>query len=171
MLLNLLLIIVLIICVVTDLKSRKIYNKVIFPSLLLALTLNILFHGWSGLQDSLLGFLLGLGILLIPYMMGGMGAGDVKLLALIGAIMGPAFVFSTTIYIALLGGVFGIVILLVRSGIFQNLKSTITALRGITYGIKPELILKKGLKTKFPYGVAIAGGALLAFFINGVAFL
>ncbi|MFD1637682.1 A24 family peptidase [Evansella tamaricis] len=162
--------IVLVVCVFTDLKNRKIYNIVIFPSLLLAIVFNVFLHGWTGLLDSLLGFLLGFGILLIPYLMGGMGAGDVKFLALIGAIMGPAFVFSTTIYMALLGGVIGLIILLFRGGFIHNMKSFFQALWGIKYGIKPEMGFKSRMNTTFPYGVAIAGGAFLTFILHGVVF-
>lgn len=171
MLLNSLLIVVLIICVATDLKSRKIYNKVIFPSLILAVLLNTVFYGLSGLYDSLLGFLLGFGILLIPYLMGGMGAGDVKLLALIGAFTGPVFVLSSAIYMALLGGLVGIGILIYRSGLFSSFRNLFATIRSIRYGIKPKFNIKNGLNAKFPYGVAIAGGAIVTLFVNGAVLL
>ncbi|MFZ3577020.1 A24 family peptidase [Virgibacillus sp. DJP39] len=170
--LNLLLIIVLVICVITDLKSRKIYNNVIFPSLLLAFLLNGILLGWSGLFSSLLGFSCGLVILLIPYLMGGMGAGDVKLLALIGAIKGSSFVFISAIYMGFIGGLIGLIILLLRKGAFQRLKSITYSISGITYGMRIPLGLdKEGLESTYPYGLAIAGGAALAFFLNGAVLL
>ncbi|RKQ33260.1 A24 family peptidase [Oceanobacillus halophilus] len=170
--LNILLLTVLIISVITDLKSRKIYNNVIFPSLLLAFVLNGIFDGWSGLLSSFLGFLAGLGVLLIPYLMGGMGAGDVKLLALVGAIKGASFVFMASIYMALIGGLIGLIILLFRKGFFQRIKSIIFSLSSIRYGIKVPMGLdKEVLHTTYPYGVAIAGGAVLTFMFNGVTLL
>ncbi|WP_156290351.1 A24 family peptidase [Oceanobacillus salinisoli] len=166
--LNGLLLLVLAISVVTDLRSRKIYNKVIFPSLLLAFLLHGIFDGWSGLLSSFLGFLTGLGILLIPYLMGGMGAGDVKLLALVGAIKGASFVFMASIYMALIGGLIGVIILLFRKGFFHRIKSIIFSISSIRYGIKVPLGLdKEALQTTYPYGVAIAGGAVMAFMLNG----
>ncbi|WP_088036689.1 prepilin peptidase [Evansella clarkii] len=172
MLLNILLFSVLIICLITDLKSRKIYNKVIFPSLLLALLLNVILHGWSGLTGSLLGFAAGLGILLIPYLMGGMGAGDVKLLALIGAIKGASFVFATAILMGVIGGLIGLGIILFRKGFLQRMKSVFYTICGMKYGMKlRDAVGNEGLKKTYPYGVAIAGGAFAAFFLNGVNFL
>lgn len=166
---NYLLFIILCICVVTDLKSRKIYNIVIFPSYILALVINTIINGWSGIAFSLLGFLCGFALLLIPYLMGGMGAGDVKLLALIGALKGASFVFITSIYMAIIGGVIGLLILLFRKGVFTMMKSIIISLCGIRYGLKiPIWIDKSGLQKTYPYGVAIAGGAILTFVLDGV---
>lgn len=171
-LINGLLLIVLLICVVTDLKNRKIYNNVIFPALLLAFLMNGIFHGWSGLLDSLIGFLTGLGILLIPYLMGGMGAGDVKLLALVGAAKGASFVFVAAIYMGLVGGLIGLLVFLFRKGLFNRLKAVVFSLCGIRYGLKIPLAVEgDGLQATIPYGVAIAGGAVLAYIVNGVALL
>ncbi|MDG5790057.1 prepilin peptidase [Evansella sp. AB-P1] len=169
LLLNVLLFCVLIICTFTDLRSRKIYNKVIFPSLVLALLINGVLLGWQGIWSSLLGFSLGLGILLIPYLLGGMGAGDVKLLALIGAIHGVSFVFATAVYMALIGGVIGLCILIFRKGFLQRIKSFFYTLVGLKLGMKPSVPLNK--RIAFPYGVAIAVGAFLAFFLQGVELL
>lgn len=168
MLLNGLLFIALTISVITDLKTRKIYNKVVFPSLLLAFLLNGILFSWSGLLDSLLGFLTGFAILLIPYLMGGMGAGDVKLLALVGAAKGASFVFLSAIYMGIIGGIIGLFIFLFKKGIFNRIKLAIYSLCGIRYGIKIPLALNKdGLKATFPYGVAIAGGVVLTYMLKG----
>ncbi len=163
MLFNLILIIVLIVCVITDVRKRLIYNKVIFPALILSFLLHLFFNGWSGLGTSLLGFLIGFGILLIPYFMGGMGAGDVKLLALIGALKGPAFVVNTSIYMALLGGVIALGILIFSGGAVKRFRYYISWLYAKKSGLKVPLALtKESMKTSYPYGVAIAGGAILS---------
>ncbi|MDC3413650.1 A24 family peptidase [Terrihalobacillus insolitus] len=163
---------ILIICVITDVKSRKIYNKVIFPSLLLGIILNGILFGWTGVTTSLLGFLTGFAILLIPYLMGGMGAGDVKLLALIGAFQGTSFVFATAIYMAVIGGIVGLLVLFFRIGLSGRLKQMAYLLCGIRYGIKPSFLpFKEGLQTTYPYGVAIAGGAITTMMVHGVVSL
>ncbi|MBM6619513.1 A24 family peptidase [Bacillus suaedaesalsae] len=168
MLFNLLLLFVLSICLITDLKSRKIYNIVIFPSLLLTFLLHFISDGFAGLGFSFLGFIVGFSILLIPYFLGGMGAGDVKLLALIGAMKGMQFVIVTSIYMALLGGLIGLLVLLFRKGALQRVRSIIYSLSGIRSGVRIPLYLdKEGLKTTYPYGVAIAGGAALSLFYKG----
>ncbi|MDQ0256987.1 prepilin peptidase CpaA [Evansella vedderi] len=174
MFLNLLLITVLIICIVTDLKSRKIYNKVIFPALLLALLLNTVEFGLAGLGSSVVGFFVGLGILIIPYLMGGMGAGDVKLLALVGAIKGVSFVLITAVYMAIIGGGIGLCILLFRKGFLYRIRTFLFSLITLRLktGIKPSLGLDNNtLKKTYPYAVAIAGGAFMAFLWNGVVLL
>lgn len=168
MIINSLLIIVLVICLVTDLKSRRIYNKVIFPSLLLTFFIHAFTSIGSGIMFSLLGFLTGLGILFIPYMLGGMGAGDVKLLALIGAMKGTAFVVYTGIYMALIGGLIALGILFFRKGVFTRLKSIIYSIAGIKHGVRIPLgIDKDALQATYPYGVAIVGGAFICLFARG----
>lgn len=169
---DILLCLVLIICVVTDLKERKIYNKVIYPTLLLTLVIHIITSGFEGLTTSVLGFFVGLGILLIPYLMGGIGAGDVKLLALIGAMKGSMFVLVTAIYMALLGGLLALMVILFRRGVLTRLKSILYSLSGIRQGVKvPLTIAKEDYKATYPYGVAIAGGAFLSFLLSGVSLI
>lgn len=164
---NLLLYAVLFICVITDLKSRKIYNKIIFPSLLFAFVFHLIFVGWNGLLFSIIGFFTGLGILLIPYLMGGIGAGDVKLLALIGALKGASFVFTTAIYMGILGGLIALSILFFRKGVIKRMTGILYSVCGIRYGFKIPLgIWKEDYKTTYPYGLAIAGGAMLSFWIS-----
>ncbi|MBM7572612.1 A24 family peptidase [Aquibacillus albus] len=170
MLINILLFIILLTCVITDLKSRKIYNHVIFPSLVLALLFHFFTGGFSGLGHSLLGLLTGFAILLIPYLMGGMGAGDVKLLAVIGAIKGVSFVLAAAVYMAIIGAAIGLAIMLFRRGAFQRMRVLVYSLCGMKYGVKifPS---QESLQATYPYGVAIAGGTMMAFFVNGVQFL
>ncbi|GEL77987.1 A24 family peptidase [Tenuibacillus multivorans] len=164
-LIDLLLFAVLVISFLTDLKQRKIYNKVLFPALILALLLHPIFSGFDGIKSSILGLLLGFGILLIPYLMGGMGAGDVKLLAVIGAIKGPAFVFATAVYMALLGGLIGIALIVLRKDFFKRLYYAFSNMRYGMQLLKPD---KETMQRTFPYGVAIVGGACLTFFLEGV---
>lgn len=162
MLLDIILIVVLFICLITDLKERKIYNKVIFPSLILAILLNIIFNGFEGLKFSLFGFFIGLAILLIPYFLGGMGAGDVKLLALIGAIKGSIFVLNTAIYMALLGGAIAILVIIFQKQTIDFIKSLFLWIFSLFSGIKYKLEFpSSSLSKKFPYGVAIVGGAII----------
>ncbi|MGJ9457688.1 A24 family peptidase [Oceanobacillus sp. CF4.6] len=163
------LIIILLICLITDIKNRMIYNKVIYPALLITFIYHFTTGGWEGLSHSFIGFLIGFGLLLIPYFMGGMGAGDVKLLALIGAIKGSAFVFQSFIYIAIIGALMAIAIILFRRGM---LKSMIYFLSSLKNGVVLKGGISRGsLTATYPYGVAIVGGAFLLLFIQGVSFL
>lgn len=161
---NAILIMILVICLITDIKERKIYNKVIFPGLLIAVAGSAVMNGWEGVTQSMLGFLTGLGILLIPYLLGGMGAGDVKLLALIGAFKGTMFVLNTALFMALVGGLIALGILLFRKGLIKRL---IYAFATRRYGLKISLIDKESMKATYPYGVAIVAGAFISFIAKG----
>lgn len=168
MILNAILIVVLIICIFTDLKKRKIYNKVIFPALFTALFFQLITGGWDAFIIALIGFLVGLSILLIPYLLGGMGAGDVKLLALIGACKGTVFVLNTAIFMALLGGIIALFVLLFRKGIIERMKGFLYFMHGRRYGLKMPLPIRNdNLSATYPYGVAIAGGAFISLFGKG----
>ena len=169
---NLVLMGVIILCVITDLRSRRIYNKVIFPGLCIAFASHLFLGGWGRLQYSVMGFFVGLFILLLPYLFGGMGAGDVKLLALIGALKGTTFVLHTAIYMAIAGALLALLVLLVQGKLFSLLQSLSYAFLNWRHGIKASGFLKKGaLSATYPYGLAIALGAVISLVLEGRGFL
>jgi prepilin peptidase CpaA len=163
-----LLIILLSICLFTDIKSRKIYNNVLLPVLFLALILQVFLHGWIGLFSSFLGLIVGFAILLIPYMMKGMGAGDVKLMAVIGAIQGPLFILTTAVYMAVIGGVVASLLILYRLIKSKQWISLFHHTSLMTYGMKLAVIRSHSSNQTFPYGVAIVGGACCTMLFQGV---
>jgi len=163
-----LLIILLSICLFTDIKSRKIYNNVLLPVLFLALILQVILNGWIGLTSSLLGLVVGFAILLIPYMMKGMGAGDVKLMAVIGAIQGPLFILTTAVYMAVIGGILALLLIVFR---LIRSKQWLTLLHRnslMTYGMKLAVVRSHSSNQTLPYAVAIVGGALCSLLFQGV---
>ncbi|MBR0575254.1 prepilin peptidase [Proteiniclasticum sp. BAD-10] len=107
---NLILILLLAAAVFWDLKLRKIPNKITVPAALLGFLLFLFAEGGKGASQSALGFLLGLVIFLILYGFGGMGAGDVKLMAAVGALKGPEFVLRAALATALAGGLMALVV-------------------------------------------------------------
>ena len=70
---DLLLSAVLLICLYTDIKYKKIYNVVTLPAVLVAIIANLYLHGLNGGIDSVKGLVFGLGLLFIPFVMGGLG--------------------------------------------------------------------------------------------------
>ncbi|NDI36372.1 A24 family peptidase [Chengkuizengella sediminis] len=169
MYLNACLIVILIISVITDLKSRKIYNVVIFPGILLAFFSHLISGGFQPFFYSILSCFVGLLILLIPYFMGGIGAGDVKLLALVGAFKGITFVFFTAIYMSIIGGVLSLIVLLFKKGAKQKLKFIFYFLYGWKNGIRIPLSLQKNsISGTVPYGLAIAGGVVWNWIRGGI---
>lgn len=116
--------------VLSDLKSRKIPNYVTFPLMLYGLAYHGISSGLTGLGHSFLGILAGIGIFIIPYIFGGMGAGDAKLMGGAGALIGAkGAVISATLSI-FAGFAYAVILLVFYSkyGI-SFLKRTATAIR------------------------------------------
>lgn len=80
---------ILAISTLTDVTGNRIPNVLLLPALVLAIALQVVFGGFDGLLSAFGGLGLGLALLLPLYTAGGMGAGDVKLLGVIGAFLGP----------------------------------------------------------------------------------
>ena len=87
-----------------DILTGKIPNWLTYPACVFGVCLAGLSTSWPGLVDSVLGLTLGFGPFFALYLMGGMGGGDVKLMAAVGAMMGVDFVLNAMITSILVGG-------------------------------------------------------------------
>src|SRR2546425_11393857 len=76
-------------CVIADVRTRRIPNAISGSAVLLGITLNTAYQGTAGLLESLAGLGVTMGVLLWPFAMGGIGGGDVKMMGAIGALLGP----------------------------------------------------------------------------------
>jgi prepilin peptidase CpaA len=159
--------IVLAIATFTDLRSRRIPNWLVFPFLLAGIVVSAWLHGWHGIGQSLAGF--GLGTLLfgILYVMGGMGMGDVKLCAAIGAWIGPRQLITALVLTGVAGGIMA-ACWAIAGGFLGELFS---GSGDLIFGFKdrgirphPELVLDNPATRKLPYAPAIAIGTLFSFF-------
>ncbi len=103
--------------VVTDVRWLQIYNWLTFPALLSGLAWQLAVAGPSGLMDGLLGVLIAFGVLLIPFMIGAMGAGDVKLMSALGAWVGASFASVILLVACLLTGAASVIALVRRGGL------------------------------------------------------
>ena len=143
---------------VFDLRQRRIPNTLTVPAMLAGIAIHTARSGWDGFTFSLLGLAVGGGVLLIFFVFGGMGAGDVKLLAGIGALGGFRFTISVLVLTGVAGGIMAIGKL-----IAWHRRPSVTAEH-----LKPSEFLadsKVGdspLKETMPYGVAIAVGTLVS---------
>ncbi len=158
MLITVVVIYLLVICAIDTLYS-KIPNFCNLALLLAGLTYNTYQAGLPGLWQSSLGFLVGLSLLLIPYLLGGIGGGDVKALAALGTLLGPIVIFQVFLYIGLVGGLLAILHYLCQRSLWQKITSTGRALIAFagtndTRCIRPE----NTEKLRFPYASAIAFG-------------
>ena len=97
--------------VATDLRSHRIPNLLLLPALSLALMLHTLTGGTDGLIAAATGLTLGLAVLLPFYSVGGMAAGDVKLLGVVGSFVGPWAAVVSGLATMMVGAVFGIAVI------------------------------------------------------------
>ncbi len=151
----------------TDLRSRRIPNWLVLPFLLTGIVVSVWMQGWHGLGQSLSGALLGLVIYGVLFWMGGMGAGDVKLCAAIGAWIGPQQLILALVITGMVGGV-----MVFCWAVFGGfLKELFTGAGNLAFGWTdrgglrdPEMVIANPLKRKMPYAPAIAIGTLISFF-------
>lgn len=146
---------------VLDLLYRRLPNSLTFGSALLALAYALYTHGMSGLLTSAAGWLVGTALLLPFFLLGGMGAGDVKLLAGIGAWLGPEGALWAGLYAMIAGGVMAIVVAAAIGqlrAVGANLYLLLAHWR--VSGIKPlpAVTLAAGRSVRLPYALAIAAG-------------
>ncbi|MCA1065263.1 A24 family peptidase [Rossellomorea aquimaris] len=149
----------LIVSFITDLKNRKILNIITFPSILFGLSYYSITQGWGGFFFSGTGFLVGAGTLLLPFLLGGMGAGDVKLMGAIGALMGSAFTLKAFVVISVIGGVISICLIVKKKGLMDSLRA-LYIFPTLLAGSKGIFHMKAdtGTSIMFPYGVPIVLG-------------
>ncbi|MBO8128022.1 MAG: prepilin peptidase [Peptococcaceae bacterium] len=159
-LIDLLMLALLVICLITDLRSRKIYNPVVLVFIVVGLVYHLVDEGWAGVLFSLQGLAVGMLLLIIPFVMGKMGAGDVKLLGAVGALQGPAFVFHAFLASAIAGGVLA-VITLARKRMAARVLQTL----GFSFIYRVPLSgWESGVY--IPYGVAVFVGTLAYYFLG-----
>lgn len=142
-----------------DLLAHRIPNRLTGPLLVAGILFQIVKSGWSGIPDALLGALIGLALLLPFYVMRAMGAGDVKLLAALGTLLGPYWSFVAGIETLIAGGLFGIAY--VASGAAR----AALLRRGIPWRLRLHYAGVRAMemrRERFPYAIAIAAGAICA---------
>lgn len=152
--------------VVTDLRNGLVYNWLTLPAAGLGLLLGGWQAGWWGLWTALAGVLVGGGLLLVPFLLGALGGGDVKLLAAVGALGGPAFALKVAVYACLVGGAWALVVMLVKGCLWEGLANLGRLLRGLVVpGLRPAPPQSLGLPG-IPFAVCLAAGALWARFFD-----
>lgn len=153
--------VILVIAAYTDIVSQKIPNVLILPAVIVGIGYHALTYGFLGVTFSLAGLAAGFGLLILFYLMGGMGAGDVKLMAAVGAVLGAKGVFFSFLFTALYGGLYSLVIILVYrqmfQGFFKDLYNTLLTFLLIKR-YNPVRVVESKNKPRLCYGVAIALG-------------
>lgn len=125
------------VAVIEDIRRLKIPNWITYPTMLLAVVGHTATGNADGLLFSVGGLATGIGLFIIPYLMGGMGAGDAKLMGAVGAIFGPKGIVLTSIMVILVGGVYGTILLAL------NRRYAVSFVRRLSATIKMLLISKR----------------------------
>ena len=148
---------------VIDLRAQRIPNLLTLPSILAALIYHTLLGGTSGLYFSLCGLAAGIGVLIIPYLLGGMGAGDAKLMGAVGAFVGAQGVFISFLLTAVAGGIYALLLLVARRRHFKGfIRSKLETLKTsiLTRQYIPDAMPEKEPRLRLCYGLAIALGSI-----------
>jgi len=146
-----------------DYRTRRIPNVLTFGAAGAALVYGALTGGLTGLGWSAAGWAVGCLLFLPWFALGGMGAGDVKLLAALGAWLGPGQVVWLALYAALAGGVFAVVVTLARGylgAMFRNLWLLLMYWRVVGVRPHPAMTLATGRGPRLPYAFPITAGAV-----------
>lgn len=161
------------ICLVTDLAERKIYNVVVLAGSLAALGLNVWQQGFlPGVQNTFSGFFTGILLLLIPFILGGIGAGDVKMLGMVGAFLGSSLVLHVMLASAVAGGIFALFVMARERCLPRRLNNTFRA-------IWCTIVLRKAVylqslqdpeqeRQSIPYGAAITTGVIIIYIMGSM---
>lgn len=147
----------------TDLQSRKIYNWLTFPAMIVGIALSLYMGGLAGAQSSVIGFFVGSAIFLVGFLIGAMGAGDVKLMAAVGAWMGWPATVAAVLYVTVVGGIVSLVAAALNGQLVKLFKNIYWFFVGMLLpGGKADAALTDSAAAPIPYGVSIAIGVVLA---------
>jgi prepilin peptidase CpaA len=133
----------------TDQRSHRIPNVLVLAVLASGLILQAAAHGLSGIGVAMAGIVTGFGVFLVPYLMKGMAAGDVKLLAAIGAYLGP-------LPVLLAGGIATVAAATIAGSLiaYQRYQGT-------------SMTVEQMLTHRFPFAAAIAIGVGCVLILKG----
>lgn len=150
-----------------DLKTRRIPNWLSLSGVLLGVALRTFLGEWDGLWVSLEGLGLAFAIYFVLYLLHGMGAGDVKLMAAVGAVAGPGGWILILILTCLAGAVAGLLIVAAKGRFrrtFENILVILISLRHgqLPYKENPQLDVRSGEGLRLPHAVMIAFGTFVA---------
>jgi prepilin peptidase CpaA len=152
-----------------DLRTRRIPNLLTLGGAAAALVYWASLEGFTAVGVSAAGWGAGLAIFLPLFLLGGLGAGDVKLMACLGAWLGPSQALWTAIYGAIAGGIFALIVALftgyLRTAV-DNVYILLVHFRVAGVRPHPELTLARGKGPRLPYALPILAGAIAAMWLH-----
>lgn len=163
----------LVVAAVIDGWKLKVPNLITFPMIASGWIYSLAFFGWEGLGYSLVGTVVGLALLMPAYAIGGMGAGDVKLLAGVGAWVWGTVTFYAFCVSAVIGAVIAVGMVLYQKAWAKHRDQFWMILGEIAVIRNPEQLAtiaaeRKSSMLLLPYGIPIAIGTILYFAWTGM---
>jgi prepilin peptidase CpaA len=154
---------------IADVTTRRIPNVLTFGAAAAALIIHAATGGMSGVAHATLGWLVGAALFFPLFALRGLGAGDVKLLAAVGAWLGPVAIVLTALYAAIAGGVMAVVVGLFHSYLrtaFRNLGRLLWSwwLGGVRP--VPDLTLEEARGPRLAYALPITVGAMVMLWLR-----
>lgn len=152
-----------------DLRRRRIPNWLTFGAAIAGLVYRTYVGGAAGLTDAATGWFVGAALFFLPFALGGLGAGDVKLLAALGAWFGFSDAIWLALYTGVVGGVIALVVALFRGYLRQALANVgllLTHWRVAGLRALPELTIHHGQGPKLAYGVSIFLGTVVTIWLR-----
>ena len=146
---------------ITDVRTRRIPNRLTYSAMVAGLVLQGILHGWKGLLLSVEGCLLFGGVFLLFYLVRAMGAGDVKLAAALGSIVGISATVPVMFATACAGAALAVCFMVLSGRVVETLRNTlwVTGFH-IQHGLQvhPVVNLDNPVGGRMPYGLAFAAG-------------
>lgn len=154
-----------------DIRYRRIPNALSAAGAVAGLAVNLYLSGWRGLALSAAGLALGFGVYLILYLAHAMGAGDVKLMAALGAIAGPAGWLRITALTWFAGAIFALLLAVFRRRLWTTLWNVAFIAREwlshrAPYLTREDLDVQSEKAMRLPHGVSIAAGVMAAILLS-----
>jgi prepilin peptidase CpaA len=154
---------------VPDLRTRRIPNALTFGAALTALLFHGVTGGWSGLLGAIGGWLLGAALFFPIFALRGMGAGDVKLLAAVGAWLGPAQVIWVALITSVAGGILGLAVSFgygYGMTAIRNVSALLLHWRVVGLRPLPQVTLEVAGGPRLAYAIPIAVGTMVTLWLK-----
>jgi len=147
---------------ILDVRSSRVPNFITFPLILVGFGFHTMSDSGNGILFSMEGLGLGFSLLIGFYVYGGMGAGDVKLLAAVGAVVGPLNVFVGFLFASLLGGLYAVAMMswhLGLAGTAERIKIILVSM--VFMKVNVATSLEETSLPKLRYALVIGLGTLI----------
>jgi prepilin peptidase CpaA len=152
-----------------DLRTRRIPQVLTLGGALAGLAFHLAAGGWQGGVASVTGWIVGIVIFLAPFALGGLGAGDVKLLGALGAWLGVTDIVWVALYTGIAGGVFALIVACMSGYLGQAIANVqLLLIHWKLHGVRPlsTVTLEEGRGPRLAYAVPILAGTVATLWLR-----